>query len=191
MALIQDFDGPIPGENFTSDTKNYPWHRPPEYTDLDDAIDFTIKRFTKESNAFGLITMLEMGLDVATITRTYVISGIGAGRWTPDFAILLAGPVARIIMTMAKLYKVDYDLGLDEDLPPTKPFLEAMVPVDKSKAVQAAKGVDSEAIKEEAASQPEAFTTEAPPSGGGFMSRPQPVTEAQSAGGQGPREEVA
>ena len=40
QRIIDDFDpaqpsGPIPGENFTSDERNYPWHRPPEYTDMD------------------------------------------------------------------------------------------------------------------------------------------------------------
>ncbi len=48
---MQNFEGPIPGENYTSDTKNYPWHRPPEFDDLDKAIDYIGKRLTKEENA--------------------------------------------------------------------------------------------------------------------------------------------
>ena len=40
QRIQEDFNpaqpsGPIPGENFTSDERNYPWHRPPEYTDTD------------------------------------------------------------------------------------------------------------------------------------------------------------
>ena len=34
--MLKMFDAPIAGENFTSDTRNYPWHRPPEITDYDD-----------------------------------------------------------------------------------------------------------------------------------------------------------
>ena len=40
MRTEPEFDGPIPGENFTSETKNYPWHRPPEITDYDEALEF-------------------------------------------------------------------------------------------------------------------------------------------------------
>lgn len=172
MALIQDFDGPIPGENYTSDTKNYPWHRPPEFTDLDDAIDYTIAKFTKKDNAFGLITMLEMGMSIAVITRTYVISGIGQGRWTPDFAVLLSGPVARIIQLMAKSYDVEADLGIDDGAPPTKVFLEFMGKVDGNRAVEAAESVDPEEIKQEAEAQPPTPLEPSSPSGRGFMSRP-------------------
>ena len=36
----KNFDAPIPGENYTAETKNYPWHRPPDIVDYDEAIDF-------------------------------------------------------------------------------------------------------------------------------------------------------
>ena len=33
------FDGPIPGANFTSDERNWPWHRAPDITDTDEALE--------------------------------------------------------------------------------------------------------------------------------------------------------
>lgn len=105
--------GPIPGENYTSDTKNYPWHRPPEVTSLDQGIELAGKQLMSEDSGQGLITMLSVGLDVATLTDIFVTSGIGAGKWTPDFAILLAGPVSHIIQLLAKANGIDPDLGID------------------------------------------------------------------------------
>lgn len=105
--------GPIPGENYTSDTKNYPWHRPPEVTSIDQAIEVSAKQLMSEEGSSGLVTMLQTGLDIATLTDTFVTSGIGAGKWTPDFAIMLAGPVSHIIQLMAKGYGIDADLGID------------------------------------------------------------------------------
>lgn len=105
--------GPIPGENYTSDTKNYPWHRPPEVTNLDQAIELSAKQLMSEEGSSGLVTMLHSGMDIATLTDTFVTSGIGAGKWTPDFAILLAGPVSHMIYLMAKGYGIDADLGID------------------------------------------------------------------------------
>jgi hypothetical protein len=110
---VSPMSGPIPGENYTSDTKNYPWHRPPEITDLDQAIEVSSKQLMSEEGSTGLVTMLQAGIDIATLTDVFVTSGIGAGKWTPDFAILLAGPISHIIYLMAKGYGIDADLGID------------------------------------------------------------------------------
>jgi hypothetical protein len=149
-------DGPIPGENFTSDTKNYPWHRPPEYTNLDDAIEASFKKLTDDDAAFGLLTVIEMGATIADMTQAFVMSGVGAGKWTPDFAILLAGPVSHIMYLMAKGYGIDCDLGIEEkSKAPTTAFFKA-VKIDKKKVEEVTEDMDVEQ-----------FTGNAPR--GGFM----------------------
>ena len=67
---MKKFDGPIPGENYTSDTKNYPWHRPPEYDDLDKAIEYIGKRLTNQEYAVGVLTMLEAGIPIVCLLYT-------------------------------------------------------------------------------------------------------------------------
>jgi len=142
-------DGPIPGENYTSDTKNYPWHRPPEFTDLDEAIEASYKQMTDEDNAVGLLTMIEMGADLATLTDMFVTSGIGAGKWTPDFAILLAGPVSHIMYMMAKGYGLKCDLGIyDDERPMTKAFFDMKKKITGAGAKKAAESVDLGAVQE-------------------------------------------
>src|SRR5690606_11728542 len=96
------FDGPIPGENYTSNTKNFPWHRPPEFKNLDEAIELSAKRLT--SNSVSILTMIESGVTIAQITEMYLTSGIGGGKWTLDQALLLAGPISHILVLMAKGY---------------------------------------------------------------------------------------
>lgn len=120
---MDQLTGPIPGENYTSDTKNYPWHRPPEYTDLDKAIEYAGKRLMDEESAVGTLTMMEMGMDIATITDTFLTAGIGAGKWTVDFALLMAGPVSHILYLMAKGANIEPDLGIGED--PNRPKTSA------------------------------------------------------------------
>lgn len=135
--------GPIPGENYTSDTKNYRWHRPPEFTDLDKAIDEIAKKlFDEESH--GMIVLMQTGLDIATITDMFLTSGIGAGKWTPDFAVLLAGPTSHILYLMAKGYGLDPKLGLESKKPVmTKAFFDGFK-VDKKAADKAAKEMTPE-----------------------------------------------
>ncbi len=148
-------NGPIPGQNFTSDTKNYPWHRPPEFTDMDKAIDMISKKLLSEEASMGIITMLEMKVDVATITDMFLTSGIGAGKWTPDFALLLAGPTSHIICLMADGYGIEYELGIkDKVKKPTSVFLKA-IQADKEKVAEVAKMIPLEEVQEKAAAQPQ------------------------------------
>lgn len=122
---IDLFEGPIPGENYTSDTKNYPWHRPPEVTDMDKAIELIARKVMSEPLCFNIITMLEVGVPVISITGIILMQGIGAGKWTPDYAIMLAGPTCHIIMIMAESYGVKYTTGLDTNYKPkTKHYFE-------------------------------------------------------------------
>jgi hypothetical protein len=107
--------GPIPGENFTSDTKNYPWHQPPEYSDIDEALDYLSGRITQFKVANGLLTMAEMGTPLYQIASFVLISGVGEGKWTPDFSLLLAGPVTRMIELMCIGFDVKYELGITDD----------------------------------------------------------------------------
>lgn len=153
MAGVDKFSGPIPGENFTSDTKNYAWHRPPEYDDLNKAVDFCVKHLTKKQAAFGILAALEAGVTIAQATRAFVISGISDGKWTPDFAILLAGPIARIMQTMAQGYGINAELGLDPDrgLPTLSAIKFDPDAIDPKKVDSAVDAVDTQSIKQEVA----------------------------------------
>ena len=142
---LQDFSGPIPGENYTSDTKNYPWHRTPDFTNLDDAIDFVIKKITEPDTSQSLLTLLETGITVSSIVDMLVTEGIGKGRWTVDFALLMAGPVARIICILARGYDVEYDLGINQkNKAPTKAFYNAIQKDKKKQALQEEESGDND-----------------------------------------------
>lgn len=121
------FDAPIPGENYTSDTKNYPWHRPPEIDDLDAGIEYSMNALLDDEDMFfQYMAYLDGGLSVVTTTDIFVTMGIANGKWTPDFALLLAGPVSRILEIMAKAYGIDAELGLESGkAPPTSVFKNA------------------------------------------------------------------
>lgn len=163
--------GPIPGENYTSDTRNYPWHRPPEFTDIDKAIDMIAKRMFSEEGR-GAVVMLKAGIDVASITEMFLMSGVGAGKWTVDFALLLAGPVSHILCLMAEAYDIEYDLGIEDKTPKqTAAFLKEMRKDEEAKKLVLRQIPQ---IQEQAAEQ----VPEAPPAGGGFMGM------AQQAGGE-------
>jgi len=113
--LTQENSGPIPGANFTSDTRNYPWHQPPEFTDLNKALDMLSKKVTKFSVANGLMTIVELGVPLYRVSSMLLMHGVSEGKWTPDFALLLAGPLTRMIELICQQFEVKYEIGIEED----------------------------------------------------------------------------
>lgn len=107
--------GPIPGANYTSDTKNYPWRQPPEFTDLDEALNYMGRKITQFKVANGILTMAELGLPLYKIASMILLIGMGEGKWTADYMLLMAGPVTRMIELICIGFEVEYDVGIDDD----------------------------------------------------------------------------
>lgn len=165
--------GPIPGENFTSDTKNYPWHRPPEHNDLDEAIDAAADKILSKEGSLGVLTMLKNGIPAVTLANIFITSGVGAGKWTPDFGLLMAGPVTHIIYLLGKGYGIEVELGVDNKLSGgTSAIFEGMKRLSQKSTESIRSTVDSmiPEIQANAARQ------------GGFAGGP-PEEEAETPGG--------
>ncbi|AXP07718.1 hypothetical protein SmphiM6_27 [Sinorhizobium phage phiM6] len=107
--------GPIPGSNFTSDTKSYPWHQPPEFTDINKALDMLGDKITEFKVANGLLVFVELGAPLYKVAQMILMQGVAEGKWTPDFALLLAGPLTRMIELICIGFDVEYDIGIDDD----------------------------------------------------------------------------
>ena len=120
-------DAPIPGENFTSDTKNYPWHRPPQYTSMNEAFEYIVEQIGEEDVSTSIMTMLEIGVPVSRLVDMLLTAGIGGGKFTVDYAILMAGPLSHVICLMARRMDIEVDLGVNKKRKaPTKAFFDAL-----------------------------------------------------------------
>jgi hypothetical protein len=115
MSLINPSqpNAPIPGANYTSDTRNYPWHRPPDITSTDEALEHIMEVLTETDAGKRYMSLIESGTSIASITDIVVTLAVGRGKFSIDFAILIAGPVTRMLEIMAKSYEIEYDLGID------------------------------------------------------------------------------
>lgn len=176
----QPMDGPIPGENFTTDTKNFPWHRPPQYTNMDDAVEAVMKKVFDDESSGAFLTMIEMGFTIVSVAQLLVMSGVGAGKWSVDFGILLAGPVAHILVIMCRSYGIDFELGIDpESKTPTTSFFRAAAKVDPEEVQERLAGEDVAAGEEETdGDAPEELTP--PPPSTGLGGKPTPPTPEQA-----------
>jgi hypothetical protein len=116
------FNGPIPGENFTADTRNYPWHRPPEITDYNTAVSRIIDDMDDDREMQLIYSLLELEVPVAIITSNLLMRKISRGIIPIDLAVLMAGPVARYVEILAK------DNGLTADMDTSVPGQEPITP---------------------------------------------------------------
>ena len=106
-------DAPVPGANLLADTRNYPWHRPPDITDYDEAVSYMISRVSQEEQAELVYSLLQIDTTVTTIVSGLLMQSIAKGKIPIDLAILISGPVARYIEVIAETSGYKYDMGTD------------------------------------------------------------------------------
>lgn len=105
---------PIPGENLTVNSKNYAWHRPPQYPEFDDAFEFIIDDSLADQKKLGAaMLMLSNGISALAIVQTLMISKVGQGKISPDMSLLLVGPVYKTFVRMMDAAGVEYLSGFD------------------------------------------------------------------------------
>ena len=106
-------DAPVPGANLLADTRNYPWHRPPDITDYDEAVSYMISRISQEEQAELVYSLLQINTTVTTVVSGLLMQSIAKGKIPIDLAILISGPVARYIEVIAQTNGYKYDMGTD------------------------------------------------------------------------------
>ena len=160
------FDAPIAGANYASDTKNYPWHRPPDIVNYDEGVDYLITKMKEPQELELVYALLTIDTKVATVVSSILMQGISRGKFSIDLAILMAGPVARFIGILADEQNIKYDMGVgDEDRLVITPT-----------ALKLALGIIDQ--DEETIEPDEAVMESSIPPEGGLMSTP---TEAETA----------
>lgn len=113
------FDRPIPGQSLTTPPRNAAWEKPPQFIDVNKAMDYLVKRLLVPEMAARLVMMLDNGAPVEAVVRTVLFGGFYEGKWSMDLAILLAQPVAGLITVIydGMTGKKPPAMTLDDDLP--------------------------------------------------------------------------
>ena len=105
---------PIPGSNYTSDTRNYAWHRPPDIVDYDEAVSYLIDKIDEPEQKELVFAMLGIDAHITTVVSTILMQAISKGKVGIDLAILIAGPLARYIEIIAKDVGIKYEMGIED-----------------------------------------------------------------------------
>lgn len=113
----ESFDAPIPGESLTVEPGKYPYERPPEFTDVDDALDWLLERLVQPKVATETLALMESGVAVSVLVEMLLQSGFGEGKWSAPMMYLMAPPLTIILTHMADAAGVGYMVTPEDGKP--------------------------------------------------------------------------
>lgn len=105
----------IPGQSLTAEPKNAPYENPPEMVTPDDAVMWHLGRLTEEDRMEALFDVLEMGMDVVTITEGLLRGAVLEGRHNIDVSMIIAPIIHEFIVSSANLAGIEYEEGFPDD----------------------------------------------------------------------------
>lgn len=162
MKLSKAMNGAIPGENYLADTKNYPWHRPPEMADYVEIVEALHKRISAPEQIGRIKVMLAAGETILEYVTGMLRIAVGEGKIPIDMAVLAAGPFARMVESIAEQGNFEFERGWKQQVDiPTVSRLRALAGISGEP--------DVPKIPEELNAKP----VEVPQAAGGFMDNPE------------------
>ena len=115
------FDHPIPGQSLTEEPGKHVFEKPPEITDVDDAVEYVVGKISENPEAIEKFEKLMMtGMPIESIVNTISFSGFAEGKWNPDIAELMKPPLSAFFIILAReenIPAVMFNSGDSEILP--------------------------------------------------------------------------
>ena len=111
----ESFNRPIPGQNLTAELGSRPWQNPPQFSTVEDTIDYYIGQITNEVFTKSLINTLKTGVPMTAIANSIQTVGVMEGKHSLDIGILIIPVLMEAMMLIADKAGIEYDSGLEDD----------------------------------------------------------------------------
>jgi len=106
-------DAPISGQHMTSELGGRPWQQAPQYSTVDEAIEYYLDRMSSEEFAEQLVDVLEMDVPVTTLANTIQLGGVMDGKHSIDVGMLVMPLLMEMIMLVGDMAGVKYESGME------------------------------------------------------------------------------
>ena len=112
-AMLQEkamrFERPIPGQSLTNDPDTpLPFEQPATYTNRDDALQYFFALFVDEENYSNIMELIDTPFPIMDIVKIYLVEAFEEGLINPDMVMLLAEPLAYMLMALAERAGIDF-----------------------------------------------------------------------------------
>ena len=171
MAKQDPFDYPIPGEGMTAEVGSRPWQNPPQYTTVEQALEFYIPKLVSEEIYDGLLDSMELGIPLTIMADSMQSAAVMQGLHTVDVGILAMPVIIEMLAYIGDEAGIEYNLGMDKPIDEDK--------ISSTKIALAMKKMREklpEAL-EEREEQPDMEELMPEPAPTGLMARPAPAVE--------------
>lgn len=157
-------DAPIPGMSMTAELGARPWQGPPQYTTVDEAIEYYLERMSSDEFNEQLVDIMEMGIPLTDLANTLQLGNVMEGIHTIDVGMLVMPVLIEMMMLIGDSAGVDYDSGLEKkrrkditrDTLVAKVSKELQKKLNEEKNNESSKGISIEDISnEETMEEPE------------------------------------
>jgi len=105
----------IPGQSLTDYPKNYPWERPPEITDPNEAVRFHIDRISDEDVIDNVLQLFQFGIPAKTLSESMMTVAVSSGIHSIDVSLIVEPIVRDFMMKAADMAGVKYKETFNPD----------------------------------------------------------------------------
>ena len=114
-------DAPIAGQSLTAELGNRPWQQPPQYSTVEDALQYYIPRLTNPEMLDDLLNVMETGIPLTTLANAIQSSGVMEGKHSLDIGILIMPVLIETMAYLAEEADVEYEVGTNKKIGSDKP----------------------------------------------------------------------
>jgi len=119
-------DAPIAGQSLTAELGNRPWQQPPQYSTVEDALQYYIPRLTNPEMLDDLLNVMETGIPLTTLANAIQSSGVMEGKHSLDIGILIMPVLIETMAYLAEEADVEYAVGTNKKIGSDKPSQAAV-----------------------------------------------------------------
>ena len=105
-----------PGEAMSNNPDSpYPFESAPEFTVQREALEYLFTIITDESKYVDILIAIDNGVPIMELTQVILFKGFTEGKWNPDLLLLLAEPLAYMLMALSERQGIDYIINSDDN----------------------------------------------------------------------------
>ena len=109
-----NIDGPIPGESLTAEYGGRPWQKPPQYSTVDEAMQFYMQRMENDKFKDDLLDVIDNGIPLTIIANALQLGSVMEGYHSVDVGILVLPALVESLALIAENNGVTYKTGTEE-----------------------------------------------------------------------------
>ena len=112
---VDMFNAPIPGEMLTAEMGGRPWQRPPQFSKVEDVMNYYVDKMVEPKIAGNAVSIMESGVPLTTLSETLMTANVMEGVHSIDTGLLVVPFIMEMLEYLAEEAGVTPNLGLEED----------------------------------------------------------------------------